>query len=176
MPGTHPTDVIKFCPKCGSADFQAVTNKSFKCGKCGFHFFVNSSTAVAALIMNDKGELLFTRRAVHPHFGKLDLPGGFVDPLESAEAALARELKEELGIEVSSMDYFASAPNEYVFSGFTVFTLDLAYLVKPVSLSGLKAMDDISGYEFILPEKVDFEELPAKSMQYFVKKLIAENE
>jgi len=171
MSTTHPLNVIKFCPKCGSPDFPAVSEKSFKCADCGFHFFVNASAAVAALIFNEKGELLFTRRAVEPDAGKLDLPGGFADFGESAEEALKRELEEELGIEVERIDYFCSFPNEYVFSGFTVFTLDFAFRVKPVSLSSLKAMDDISGFEFIDPGKVGFDELPAKSMQFFVKKL-----
>ena len=130
---------------------------------------------MAALIFNDAGELLFTRRAIYPHFGKLDLPGGFVDPGEPAEQALARELKEELGMEVEHMEYFASAPNEYVYSGFSVFTLDLAFVVKPKTLNGLKPMDDISGFEFVLPEKVDFADIPAKSMQYFLKEIISRN-
>ncbi|MBN1821440.1 MAG: NUDIX domain-containing protein [Prolixibacteraceae bacterium] len=176
MPGTQPIKVLKFCPRCGSGDFPTESERSFKCGECGFHFFINSSTAVAALIFNIKGELLFTRRAIEPHLGKLDLPGGFVDPGESAEEALIRELKEELGIKVEDLNYFASAPNEYIYSGFSVYTLDLAFFAEIESLDGLKPMDDISGYEFIKPENVDFLELPAKSMQYFVKELIKSND
>ncbi len=168
---SHPLHVIKYCPRCGSAEFPSVSDRSFKCGSCGFHFFINSSTAVAGLIFNDKNELLFTRRAVEPNKGMLDLPGGFVDPLESAENALIRELKEELGIEVTELRYFDSYPNEYEFSGFNVFTTDLAFIVKAKSLDNLVPMDDITGFEFIAPNEIDFAELPAKSMQYFVKKL-----
>ncbi|NQU86532.1 MAG: NUDIX domain-containing protein [Mariniphaga sp.] len=175
MPDSNPINVFKFCPKCGSENFPAISKRSLKCASCGFHYFINSSTAVAGIVINTKGELLLTRRAIQPHFGMLDLPGGFVDPGESAENALIRELKEELGIEVEAMEYFGSAPNEYIYSEFTVFTLDLAYCVKPVSLEGLKPMDDISGFEFVLPEKVDFNELPAISMQYFVRQLINKN-
>lgn len=171
MPETHHSKVIKYCPKCGSSNFPANSERSFKCIGCGFHFFINSAAAVAALIFNAKGEILFTRRAVEPNVGKLDLPGGFIDPNESAEEALKRELKEELGIDVVSMEYFASAPNEYVFSGYTVFTTDMAFVVKVKSLSGIVAMDDISGFEFIHASKVDFDELPAVSMQYFVEEV-----
>ena len=168
---SHHLNVIKYCPKCGSADFPAISDRSFKCANCGFHFFINSAAAVAGLILNEKGELLLTRRAIHPHFGMLDLPGGFVDPLESVEDALIRELKEELGLEVIELSYFGSCPNEYVYSGFNVFTIDMAFIVKAKTLDGLSPMDDISGFEFISPSEVNFEELPAKSMQYFVKKL-----
>jgi mutator protein MutT len=172
MPETHHLKVIRYCPKCGSSMFAAVSDRSFSCSKCGFLFYVNSAAAVAALIFNEKGELLFSRRAVQPHIGKLDLPGGFVDPGESAEEALKRELNEELGMEVESLEYFYSAPNEYVFSGLKVLTLDIAYKVKPVSLKNLVARDDISGFEFIKPIEVDFDELPASSMQFFVTKII----
>ncbi|VAW24988.1 hypothetical protein MNBD_BACTEROID01-2750 [hydrothermal vent metagenome] len=169
MPETHHSKVIQFCPKCGSNDFPPDSGRSFKCRNCGFHFFINSAAAVAALAFNAKGELLFTRRAITPNKGKLDLPGGFIDPGESAEEALKRELKEELGVNVVSLEYFTSAPNEYVFSGYSVFTLDMAFIVVPESLEGLVAMDDISGFEFIRPADVDFNDLPALSMQYFVK-------
>jgi ADP-ribose pyrophosphatase YjhB (NUDIX family) len=118
---------------------------------------------------------MFTRRAIEPGLGKLDLPGGFVDSHENAEEALRRELKEELGIEDGSLEYFASAPNEYVFSEFSVFTLDLAFIVKPKTLDGIKAMDDISGFEFIAPKDVDFSELPAPSMQFFVGEYLRRN-
>lgn len=171
----RPIEIIKFCPRCGSSDFPSVSERSFKCIKCGFHYFINSAAAVAAIILNEKGEMLFTHRAVEPDFGKLDLPGGFVDPMETAEVALARELNEELGIEIESATYFSSAPNEYVFSDFMVYTLDLAFQVNPVSITGMKAGDDISDFEFISPEKVDFSELPSRSMQFFVKEWIRKN-
>lgn len=168
---SHHLNVIKYCPRCGSSKFPAVGSRSFKCSDCGFHFFINSAAAVAGLILNENDELLFTRRALNPYFGKLDLPGGFVDPNESVENALIRELKEELGLEVIALEYFASFPNEYEFSGYNVFTIDMAFIVKAKTLEGLTAMDDISGFEFIAPANVDFDDLPAKSMQYFVKKL-----
>ncbi len=168
---SHHLNVIKYCPRCGSSKFPAVSNKSFKCNGCRFHFYINSAAAVAGLIFNEKGELLFTRRSIHPHSGMLDLPGGFVDPNENVEDAMVRELKEELNLEVVSLEYFASCPNEYEFSGFNVFTVDMAFIIKAKTLEGLTAQDDISGYEFIALYEVDFNELPAKSMQYFVKKL-----
>lgn len=173
---SKPQNIIQFCPKCGDKRFPLINEKSFKCKACGFHFFINSAAAVAALIFNDKDELLFTKRAIEPNRGKLDLPGGFVDPDESAEEALTRELEEELSIKTVSIKYFDSFPNEYLFSGMTVYTLDLAFIVNVFSLSGLKPKDDISGIKFIKPELVDFNELPAKSMQYFIKKIIRQNE
>ena len=136
---------------------------------CGFHFFVNAAAAVAALIGNEKGELLLTRRRLDPDAGKLDLPGGFTDPWESAEDALARELQEELGIKVKQMEYLTSRPNEYIFSGISVFTLDLAFRVVAEDLTHLKPMDDILDFGFYSFADIQWEEIPAPSIRYFAR-------
>ncbi|HAH25882.1 MAG TPA: DNA mismatch repair protein MutT [Prolixibacteraceae bacterium] len=169
---THPVNVLKFCPRCGSAQFMATGSRSFLCKDCSFNYYVNASSAVAVLLFNEKGELLFTRRAIEPHFGKLDLPGGFIDPMESAEQAAVREIKEELGIQIHSLKYFCSYPNEYIFSGFSVYTLDLAFMAQTESLHQMTPMDDISSFEFIQPKSVDLKELPSISMKNILKELI----
>ncbi len=169
---THPVNVLRFCPRCGSAHFPATSNRSFKCDECSFNYFINSSAAVAVLLFNEKGELLLARRAVEPHLGKLDLPGGFIDPMETAEQAAVREIQEELGISIHSLRYFCSFPNEYIFSGYSVFTLDLAFLAKTDNLHKMTAMDDISSFEFSKPQDVDLDELPSISMKNILKELI----
>ncbi|HAQ18542.1 MAG TPA: DNA mismatch repair protein MutT [Prolixibacteraceae bacterium] len=170
---THPVNVLKFCPRCGSAHFQATCNRSFKCEDCSFNYYVNSSAAVAVLLFNDKGELLLTRRAVEPHIGKLDLPGGFIDPGETAEQAAIREIQEELGIQVHSLRYFGSFPNEYVYSGFSVYTIDLAFFAQTENLHQMTASDDVSSFEFHKLQDVDPEEMPSISMYNIIKELIS---
>lgn len=124
---------------------------------------------MAALITDSKGKLMLVTRGVEPDYGKLDLPGGFIDPLESAEQAVKRELEEELGLQVSGLEYLVSAPNEYVFSGYTVFTLDMAFKVTVKSVDNLKAMDDILAYRFYSEEEIDYDQIPAPSIKSFVK-------
>ena len=167
---THPANIIKFCPKCGSNQF--ITNdkgRSFKCEGCTFHYYLNNSAAVACLIFNDEGKLLLARRAIEPAKGMLDLPGGFVEPMESAEAAVIREIKEELGVLVTNMVYLGSFPNEYVYSDFSVFTVDLAFICKVDQLSVIVPADDVSDVEFILPHEVKAEELCSRSMALIIK-------
>jgi len=169
---THPVNVLKFCPRCGSAHFLATGSRSFKCEDCSFNYYVNASAAVAVLLFNEHGELLFTRRAIEPHLGKLDLPGGFIDPMETAEQAAIREIQEELGISIHSLSYFCSFPNEYIFSGYSVYTLDLAFLAQTNNMHQMTAMDDISSFEFYKPQDVNLEELPSISMKNIIKELI----
>ena len=168
MQDTHPLKVVKYCPKCGSSAFHPSGERSMKCATCGFHIYFNSSAAVAALVTDENGRLMLVRRGIEPDYGKLDLPGGFVDPGETAEDAVKRELDEELGLKVKSMKYLGSATNEYIFSGFSVFTLDLSFRVHADSLDNLKPMDDILEYIFVSKDTVDYDEIPAPSIKKFV--------
>ena len=165
----NPIEVFGFCPRCGSSQFKTAGPRSKKCDNCSFTYYFNASAAVAALIFDEKGRLLLTRRAVEPHIGMLDLPGGFIEPMESAEEAVSRELKEELGVEVTSMEYLCSFPNEYPFSGFAVFTLDMAFMVKVKSLDNMNPMDDISSFEFYYPDEVPLDEISATSIRKIVE-------
>ena len=173
MSSTHPLKVLKFCPKCGSPEFKVSGERSLKCGSCGFHFYINASAAVAALITNGAGKLILVTRGIEPDYGKLDLPGGFVDPGETVEHAVHRELEEELGLKIKSMRYLGSAPNEYVFSEFTVFTIDFAFEVVAESLENLKPMDDILDYQFYAENEFEYDDIPAPSMKHFVKEFFA---
>ena len=169
MNSTHPLQVLKYCPKCASPEFKAQGERSLKCEDCGFHIFINSSAAVAALVCNKEEKLMLVTRGVEPDYGKLDLPGGFIDPLETAEHAVRRELKEELDLDVVKLEYLGSAPNEYVFSAFSVFTLDMAFKVTAESLNNLKPMDDILDYRFYTEEELNYDNIPAPSIKQFVK-------
>ncbi|MBN2635349.1 MAG: NUDIX domain-containing protein [Prolixibacteraceae bacterium] len=169
MQKTHPLNVVKFCPKCGSPKFEASGERSMKCKTCGFHLYFNSSAAVAALITDNNKKLMLVTRGIEPDYGKLDLPGGFIDPGETAEDAVRRELWEELGLKTKSLSYISSAPNEYVFSDFTVFTIDFAFEVIAESLEGLNPMDDILEFKFYSEDEIDYREIPAPSIRKFVQ-------
>jgi 8-oxo-dGTP diphosphatase len=70
---------------------------------------------VAAGILRDRdGRVLLAERLHDPEFaGFWEFPGGKVDPGESREAALARELAEELGIDVGRYDWLMSLEKDY---------------------------------------------------------------
>lgn len=166
---THPEYVLKYCPRCGSPHFITQdSGRSFRCEDCLFIYFVNSSAAVACLILNPEGHLLLCRRAEEPEKDKLDLPGGFVDPMESAEQAVKREIREELKVEILKQKFLTSFPNEYVYSGYSVFTLDLAFLCEIDSFDEIVPGDDISSVEFWDPQKINMEDLYSESMQNII--------
>lgn len=140
----HPLEKFRFCPACGSSHWDINNEKSKKCTDCGFVYYANASAAVAAFIQNEHGDLLVCRRAKNPAKGTLDLPGGFVDMHETIEEALKREIMEELNLTVTDIAYFQSIPNEYLYSGMIIHTLDFLFRCKVKGLQNLKAMDDVS--------------------------------
>lgn len=172
----HPKNHFNYCPRCAAKGEFNETSYSFKCHNCGFHFFLNSAAAVTALIFNEKGELLLSRRGVEPSKGELDLPGGFVDPMESAEHALLREVKEELDLNPESVTYFGSFPNEYHFSGTTVYTVDLVFKCEISDFGPLVFRDDIIGLEFKRPSEINLAEIPFRSVQNIIKKIQQDEE
>jgi ADP-ribose pyrophosphatase YjhB (NUDIX family) len=127
---------------------------------------------VACLIFNNEGKLLLARRAFEPAKGMLDLPGGFVEPMERAEAAVVREIKEELGVQVTKTEFLVSFPNEYIYAGFSVFTVDLAFICTVNDLSVIVPADDVSDVEYIFPKEIIREELCSESMANIIGQYI----
>ncbi len=122
---------VSFCPACGVQSFNQDSEKSYKCEKCDFTLYLNIGSAVGAIIECEE-KILMIERAFAPEKGMLDLPGGFVDKHETAEEALAREIKEEVGLnlKVDCSQYFFSTINLYFYKGIEYHTLDFFYLIK----------------------------------------------
>lgn len=149
----HPLEQFKFCPKCGSSHFVENNFKSKRCNTCGFVYYFNPSASTAAFIVDDEERLLVAKRAKDPAKGTLDLPGGFVDPYETVEEAIKREVFEETGLQINQFNYLFSLPNIYIYSGFEVHTADLFFQTHVENLSGLQAHDDVE--ELYLIDKKD---------------------
>ena len=166
-----PFQVFRFCPRCGSSGFVKADEKSLKCGVCGFRYYFNMSASVAAVIRNEHNEVLFTIRKHEPAAGLLDLPGGFVDPGETAEEAVKREIREELNLQVVGMSFYASFPNQYLFGDIYYQTLDLVFTCMVDSFECIRPDDDVAGYVFRNPAEVKAEEIGLVSIRNIVRGL-----
>ena len=169
----HPSEVFKFCPKCGNNGFFFDGEKAFNCESCQFRYYINASGAVAVILVLPDNRIVLTRRKFEPRKGYLDLPGGFVDLNESAEEAIIREIKEELGLEINTMKYLVSFPNQYLYKGITYFTVDLAYICPIDDFSELKPADDVSEAICILPSEIDYSSISFPSVVSILKRYIA---
>lgn len=168
-PNTH---LFKYCPQCGVKNLSAIGEKSFLCRRCNFKFYLNTAAAGIALIFNSRDELLVTRRRHDPACGMLDLPGGFAEPGESMETCLIREIKEELNLDIQSLTYFCSVPNNYLYQDVTYAVTDFAFVCKVDQFNGIKACDDISDYTFLDLLNIDPDLFGLESPKIVIDRLI----
>ena len=157
--------MTRSCPGCGSTNCSSPTIKQFVCRDCGFQYFQNASSAVIAIISDAQGRVLFTRREREPARGKLDLPGGFVDPLETAETAVTREVEEETGLLVTATRFLTTFTNTYVYRDVSYYTLDLVFVCTVRDLSVLVASDEVSDVLFLWPPEIDPTEIGFDSVR-----------
>ena len=165
-------DKYNYCPVCGSQKFIANSEKSKVCGDCGFELFMNPCSANAAIITNEQGEMLVVRRKKEPAKGTLDLPGGFADVQETVEEGVCREVKEETGLHVTRAEYLFSLPNQYVYSGLTIPTLDLFFRCHVDNITDLKASDDAAECLWIPIKEVNPADFGLHSIRKGVEKYI----
>jgi NAD+ diphosphatase len=152
---------FNYCPACGAESIVFDGTKKFSCQDCSFTYYHNVAAAVGAILEYDK-KIILIRRAKEPGKGKLDLPGGFVDPKESAEEALKREIEEELRIDVGRLKYLGSCPNIYKYEGEVYNTCDLFFYSKintfPTDYDRTEVEELISINPLVIPnDKIAFE-------------------
>lgn len=103
-----------FCPGCANQlvekDVEGKLRKT--CESCGFVHWNNPLPVAVILIPHRDGGFVFVKRKKNPRAGYFALPGGFVDPFESALAGAIREAKEETGldIEIDRLLFTSSPP------------------------------------------------------------------
>ena len=150
--------VFKYCPKCGAAALRMTGQKLLRCEACGFELYLNVAAAVAGVIVDERERMVVLVRGKEPGKGKWDLPGGFVDPGETAAEALRREVREEIGLEVTGMRYLGSWPNVYEYMGVRYRTLDLGFIGEVTQVAKARPMEDeIAEVLFLSPREIDLE-------------------
>lgn len=174
MAAQHPLHLFRFCPVCGSARFEENNATSKRCADCGFVYYFNPRAAVVALIRNRRGELLTCRRAKEPAKGTFDLPGGFTESYETAEEAVAREVREETGLSVSAVRYLFSIPNIYPYSGMDIHTMDLFFECTVGDCSSVVADDDVAECFWLSPQDIRPEKFGLLSIRKGGERLVSE--
>lgn len=137
-------------------------------------YFQNVAAAVAVIIEKD-GRILFTVRNREPKLGMLDLPGGFTDPDETSEETCARELKEELNLDISPahFKYFKSQPNDYLYKGIPYKTEDLVFVAKFPEDAELKLeKSEIQSIKWIKKSEINLDEIGFDSLRKAVKEYV----
>jgi NAD+ diphosphatase len=97
------------CPRCGTPTVPAPAGHLTTCPKDGTDHFPRLDPAVIMLVIDPDDRLMLARNALWPQ-GRMSVVAGFVEPGESAEHAVAREVYEETSIVVSQVRYLGSQP------------------------------------------------------------------
>jgi NAD+ diphosphatase len=114
----------RYCGRCGTPTEAKTEERARVCPACRLPAYPRLAPAVMALVRRE-GEILLARS---PHFppGMYSALAGFVEPGETLEQCLAREVEEEVGVRVSRIRYFASQPWPFPNSLMVAFVCDWA--------------------------------------------------
>jgi NAD+ diphosphatase len=97
------------CPRCGTPTVPAPAGHLTTCPKDGTQHFPRLDPAVIMLVIDPEDRLMLARNALWPA-GRMSVVAGFVEPGESAEHAVAREIFEETSVLVDQVRYLGSQP------------------------------------------------------------------
>ena len=136
----------RFCGRCGGETVPSSTELAKKCPRCGILFYPRLSPAVIVLVRRGDSVLLARSPGFPP--GMYSVLAGFVEPGESIEEAISREVREEVGVEVENARYFGSQPWPFPHSLMIGFTADYAggeLRVEPTEIedAGWFGVDDL---------------------------------
>jgi NAD+ diphosphatase len=98
----------RFCGRCGTRTEAMADERARRCPTCGLLAFPRLAPAVITLVERD-GEALLARNATFP-VPMYSCIAGFVEPGETMEEAVHREVREEVGVSITDVRYIASQP------------------------------------------------------------------
>jgi NAD+ diphosphatase len=99
----------RYCGRCATPTEEAPGERALKCPSCGLMAFPRLAPAVIMLVERDDGRVLLARNAMFP-MKMFSCLAGFVEPGETLEDAVRREILEEVAIEVGEVEYRGSQP------------------------------------------------------------------
>jgi len=155
----------RFCGQCGTPLENSREKFSKECPRCGLASFPRISPAVIMLV--SRGDKLLLARSPRFRENMYSVLAGFVEPGETLEEAVAREVLEECGIQVKNIRYFGSQPWPFPHSLMIGFTAK--YAGGEITIDGEEIMD--AGWFSVdnLPQVPDKISIARKLIDWFVE-------
>jgi NAD+ diphosphatase len=98
----------QYCGQCGAATLENENDRSKVCETCRMNFYPRLSPSIIVLVHRGD-DVLLGRNHMFPE-GMFSTLAGFVEPGESIEETVKREVKEEVGVTVGNLSYRGSQP------------------------------------------------------------------
>jgi len=114
----------RYCGRCGTPTRDRDNERAKECPACGYIAYPRVSPAMMALVTRGKEVLL--ARATRFTTGMYSALAGFVEPGETIEDCVVREVREEVGVEVTNLRYFASQSWSFPHSLMIAYTAEYA--------------------------------------------------
>lgn len=114
----------RFCGVCGAPTTRLADERARACDACGYRAYPRHSPAVIMRVT--RGDEVLLGRSPHFPAGMYSTLAGFVDPGESAEDAVRREVREEAGVEITEPTWFGSQSWAFPHSLMLGFTAEWA--------------------------------------------------
>jgi NAD+ diphosphatase len=127
----------RYCGRCGTATTLRQGERARECPACGSLSYPRISPAVIVAVVRD-GRILLARAARFPP-GLRSVLAGYVEPGETLEECVHREVREETGVEIANLRYFGSQPWPFPHSLMIAFTAEHAR--GEISVDGVEIKD-----------------------------------
>ena len=127
----------RYCGACGGPMVTLQAGHCRHCRACGFDTFPRTDPAVICLVVS--GEHCLLGRSRHFPEGMFSTLAGFVEAGESLEQTVFREIKEEVGIEVTAIRYRSSQPWPFPQSLMLGFRVDAPFMPPRIDLTEIEA-------------------------------------
>lgn len=114
----------RFCGRCGSETEDKTDERAKRCPNCGSVVYPKLSPAIIVAV--ERGNTLLLGHETHFADNLYSVIAGYVEPGETLEDCVRRELREEVQVEVKNIRYFGSQPWPYTDSLMIAFTAEYA--------------------------------------------------
>lgn len=156
----------KFCGCCGGIMTISSQEIAMKCSTCDSIVYPRISPAIIVAVIKDNQLLLARGRRFPPN--RYSVIAGFVEPGETLEDCVRRELQEEVGIEVHTINYFGSQPWSFPDSLMVAFTAQCSTGEIRIDNQEIVAADWFSPYN--LPNLPDKPSIGRQLIDWFIEK------
>jgi mutator protein MutT len=154
--GVGELDGWKHCPVCATG--ANPEGGQFECPECGFVAYAHSAATASAVVWDDEGRVLFSRRAEDPAAGMFDLPGGFVEEGEHPQDCVVRELQEEAGVTIREPELLGIWMDRYEYKQRAIETLNV-YFSARIGEGTPEPADDVVEFRWFRPDEIPAGEL-----------------
>lgn len=156
----------QYCGRCAGITEYHPKDRARICQRCELSVYPRISPCVIMLVTRGEKCLLAHHRA-HRH-GMYTALAGFIEPGETAEQALVREVREEVGIEIGAVHYVGSQP--WPFPGQLMLGFIAEWSAGALDPDGEEVVDAQWFHRNHLPETIPMEEtLSGRLIRTFVR-------